>query len=117
MVPAQSIVLSHVVPLTYYLGAFPTAPLSDGTHGGFTVSVAVHMWAAAGGATAAVTVAGTWGSGSGTTTNATATPIQVPAGDSVTTLTLAAPASAIKLWWPVETPPLPSPPPPSAFSI
>ena len=68
------------------------------------------MWAAAGGATASISVSGAWGSsssggeggsgGSGTTTNTTAAPIKVPAGNSVATLTLSAPASTIKLWWP-----------------
>ena len=39
--------ISHVVPHTYYKGSFPTSPLKDGAHSGFTVNVTVHMWAPA----------------------------------------------------------------------
>ena len=56
-----SAVITALVPLTRYLGAYPVAALADGAHAGFTVNVTVHVWAPAGGATGTLAVAGAWG--------------------------------------------------------
>ena len=44
VVPPQTVVVTDVVPLTYYRGKFPTHPLSDDSHAGFTVAVTAHVW-------------------------------------------------------------------------
>ena len=86
--------ITHVVPHTFYQGAYPVAPLADGAHAGFDVEVRVHLWAGAGGANGTLTAGGAWGCSSVTAG------VRVPPGDSNVTLSLAASADQIKLWWP-----------------
>lgn len=93
-VAPASIAVTAVVPLTTYLGAYPVGALVDGAHAGFTVNVTTHVWAPEGGASGTLSVSGAWGA------FATSTVTQLPAGDSTITLSLAAPASKVLLWWP-----------------
>jgi hypothetical protein len=95
-VARASAAITHVAPRVFYKGAYPSAPLTDGAHGDFSVDVVVHF-AAPAATTGSLTVAGAWG--------ATATvPVALPAGASNVTVTLAAADNAVKLWWPAQTP-------------
>ena len=126
-VPLASVAITHLTPHTLYSGAYPTAPLKDGAHGGFSVNVTVHLWVPPGGATGALAVAGSWATnentgngdgddgstfgdtvgngirkGNGDSNNALATSdvLVLPAGESKISLQLTATAKQIKLWWP-----------------
>ena len=69
--------ITHVTPHTTYSGAYPIAPLADGSHGGFAVNVTAHLWAPPGGAMGVVAATGSWG-GNGSTS----APLRLPAGHS-----------------------------------
>jgi len=102
-VPRDTVAITHVTPHTRYKGAYPTARLVDGEHGGFVVNVTTHFWAPPGGATGSLAVAGSWapaGSGVGAAAAASSGATTLPAGDSMVSLQLAATAAQIKLWWP-----------------
>ena len=86
--------ITHLVPHVFYNGPFPTSPLTDASNGGFTVKVRVHLWAPRA-TTATVSVAGGWAGAANSSG-----PLAIPAGDSNVTLTLAAPAGSVQLWWP-----------------
>eukprot|EP01046_Picozoa_sp_COSAG06_P002943 COSAG06_NODE_108_length_23594_cov_43.013450_12_plen_1117_part_00 len=88
-----AVAIKHVVPQITYLGEYPTAPLSEGTHGGFKVDVKVHLWGAAKSSTGTLKVTGSWG-------QTASTQVTVPAGDFVSNVTINAAAADIKLWWP-----------------
>ena len=92
-VPTGGAAITHVVPLTYYNGAYPSLPLTDATHAGFTLKVRAHMWAPAT-VTGSVVVAGSWGG------NSNPTPVSLPAGESNATISLVAGPGSVKLWWP-----------------
>ena len=92
-VPVGGAAITHVVPQSFYNGAYPTAPLTDATHGGFTLKVRLHMWAPAA-VSGMVTVAGAFGS-------IGPTPVSLPAGDSNATVSIAVPTGT-RLWWPNE---------------
>jgi hypothetical protein len=92
-VPNGGAAITQLVPLTYYNGAYPTAPLTDATHAGFTLKVRAHMWAPAA-VSGSVTVAGSWGGAS------SPTPVSLPAGESNATVSLVAGPGSVKLWWP-----------------
>ena len=94
-VAPATVALLHVVPLVRYLGPYPVGALSDGTHAGFSVNVTVHVWAPPGGASGSFAVVGDWPGA-----DASTPVVFSPAGESHVSLTLAAPASAISLWWP-----------------
>lgn len=94
---AGTAAITHVNPQIKYLGSYPAAPLTEGTHGGFTVKVKVHMWAATA-TQGTLSVAGSWGAEGTETTTSSA--VSVPAGDSIAEVSVSAPASAIQLWWP-----------------
>ena len=96
LVSVSSAAITHLVPHPLYLGAYPTAPLSDAANGGFRVTVRVHMWAPAGGASGTVRVQGAWAGASA------ARAVALPAGDSNVTLELLAPAGSVRLWWPIR---------------
>jgi beta-mannosidase len=98
LAPAGSndVAITAVVPLTHYLGAYPVGALVDGAHAGFTVNVTTHLLVPEGGAQGTVTVSGTW-SGCVPVSSPLTT---FPAGDASVTLTLAAPAASMLLWWP-----------------
>ena len=98
-VPAASVSITHVTPHTLYKGAYPVAPLQDGTHGGFIVNVTAHLWAPPGGAKGSLAVTGSWG-GSDAERTAVSGEIDVPAGESKASLQLSVTAAQIKLWWP-----------------
>ena len=83
--------ITHVVPHVFYNGTYPTEPLTDSTHAGFTVSVTVHLWAPAPIGFGVVGIAGEWG----TTVNKHVT---LAAGDNKVTVEIE--ASKVKLWWP-----------------
>ena len=89
------LVITDVVPLLTYLGDYPAAPLVDGQHGGFNVSVTVHVLVPDGAsAMGTFTTSGEWGA-------IYESPlVTCPPGVSNVTFTLHAPASSIKLWWP-----------------
>ncbi len=94
LVTIGSAAITHVVPQIKYLGEYPTSALVDGEHGGFSVEVGVHLWAAVA-SSGKLSVNGDWG-GSGSIVSITA-----PAGESKQVLTIHATAEQIKLWWPV----------------
>ena len=95
-VPPGSVVLTDVVPLTYYRGKFPTRPLTDSTHAGFAVAVTAHIWSPAN-ATVYVSARGEWGA-----SNTTKDPLTLPPGAHAVSLYLD--ADHVKLWWPAGTP-------------
>eukprot|EP00041_Stephanoeca_diplocostata_P032285 m.1031147 g.1031147 ORF g.1031147 m.1031147 type:complete len:1000 (-) comp24121_c0_seq1:1760-4759(-) len=84
--------ITGVVPQVMYNGPYPTTKLEDGAHGGFTVGVRVHTYAAAQ-TSATLTLTGSWGASA-------KAQVSVPAGEGVVTANIAASASDIKLWWP-----------------
>ena len=90
MTTVASAAIAHVVPHVFYNGSYPTEPLTDSTHAGFTVSVAVHLWAAAA-TTGTVGIAGEWGTKA-------SKPVSLVAGDNKVTLEIE--AATPKLWWP-----------------
>jgi beta-mannosidase len=92
--PSSPPAITALVPLLQYLGDYPVGSLTDGTHGGFSVNVTAHLWAPPGGAQGSLTLAGEWGATASLPLTA------FPPGESSVTLALAAPAAAIKLWWP-----------------
>lgn len=81
----------HVVPQIKYTGNYPTAPLVDDRSTPFEVTVNVHFTAPAS-VSGALTISGSWGESNTST-------ITIPAGDSITSITI--PASSVYLWWPV----------------
>ena len=85
--------ITHVVPQIRYLGAYPTARLTDASHGGFSVDVRLHFYAHA---TTLQTVVlnAAWRDAPVRKTFA------IPAGESNVTLALGV-ASGVRLWWPV----------------
>jgi hypothetical protein len=98
-IPRETVAITHLSPHTLYKGEYPTKPLEDGTHGGFSVNVTAHIWAPPGGAKGTLVVAGSWAAGvssEGTHSGE----VEVPAGESKISLQLSATAAQIKLWWP-----------------
>jgi hypothetical protein len=98
-VAPATVALLHVVPLVRYLGPYPVGALGDGDgeggNAGFSVEVVAHVWAPAGGANGLFSAVGGWAGA------AASTPVVFsPEGESRISLTLAAPAAAISLWWP-----------------
>lgn len=92
--PTQGAAIAHVVPLTFYGGSYPTAPLADGANGPWTVQTTVHFVAPAGAAAGTLSAVGDWpGAGAPVSLHAA-----LPAGNSSLRLTL--PAANVALWWP-----------------
>lgn len=87
--------MTGIVPHVYYQGAFPTAPLTDATAGGFTVAVRVHFDSLAG-ASGTLTVTGNW---PGATASQAVT---LPAGNSSVTVNVTAAPGSVQLWWPAR---------------
>ena len=96
---AGGALLAHVAPRVHYKGPYPSAPLTDGSHGDFEVRVAVHFEAGAGGGAGTLAVVGGWAGGA-----AAPQRVALPAGNSSVTVVLSAAASAVRLWWPAHTP-------------
>ena len=88
----DGVAVTHVVPHIFYLGDYPTQPLEESTKGDFEVRVRVHLWAPSAGV-AEITVSGEWG-------ESHTQHVQLPAGDSNTTVVLQASKKDVKLWWP-----------------
>lgn len=86
--------IMHVVPQIKYAGEYPVEPLTDESHGGFEVTVKVHMWAESA-VQGMLTVRGNWEGGTATQR------VSVSKGDSALTLEMPTRAKAVKLWWPV----------------
>jgi beta-mannosidase len=92
--------IEHLAPYTFYLGPYPTAPLTDATAGPWRVDVRLQLRlpaAAAAPAHGTLTVAGSWGASN-------ATQLTLPPGanasSALLTLSLAVPLGAVQLWWP-----------------
>eukprot|EP00041_Stephanoeca_diplocostata_P030471 m.923001 g.923001 ORF g.923001 m.923001 type:complete len:903 (-) comp23763_c0_seq5:340-3048(-) len=92
-VPTAGVAITYVKPLVSYLGAYPTAPLADGTHGGFQVNVTTYVSVPPAGATGEVQVKTEWGASA-------SQQVTFPAGESSVSLLLKATAQQVKLWWP-----------------
>ena len=99
-----SAAITHVVPQIFYQGSYPTEPLQDGTHGGFRVDVRVFLSAAAA-TSISLSLAPSWGAVLGA--GAVSRNVSIPAGESNATLTVAAPADQVELWWPAGMGPQP----------
>ena len=91
-VPPAAVALTHIVPQPRYLGPYPTTPLVDGHHGGFTLGVRVFLSAAAA-TSGTLSLAPSWGP-------VAEWKVDVPKGDSNVTLHANASATQVKLWWP-----------------
>ena len=91
--------ITHVVPQIFYSGEYPTAPLADGAHSGFTVDVRVHLFVPSTVSSVAGTLAahGDWGGGAAA---AVSKQTKLSPGNNVVTLSMNASAAHIKLWWP-----------------
>ena len=102
-VPLSTVAITHMTPHTRYNGAYPTARLVDGEHGGFAVNVTTYLWAPPGGAKGNLSVAGSWAAAtnvSGGDSNAATMTLTLPAGESVVSSRLTATAKQVQLWWP-----------------
>lgn len=82
--------ITHIVPHTFWKGAYPTKPLTQSDPVAFDVNVTVHLISPVA-TSGRVTVNGSWGV-------STSKEVSVPAGSSSVVLTL--PASKVNLWWP-----------------
>ena len=104
---ARSVYLAHVAPaaaaaaivsvkaLVRFLGAYPTAPLSDATAGPWRVDVTIYLLAPAG-ASGRVRVVGEWDA-----QNPASVDVTLAAGvETPVTLSLSVPVGAAALWWP-----------------
>ena len=97
LAPVAAIAITHVVPLIFYMGAYPTAPLVPATTGAFQVRVRVLLRAppSTKGARFQVTIVSDW-----STTPITQL-VSAPAdgGDFETSILLPN-ATSVELWWP-----------------
>lgn len=91
----EHVAVTHVVPHTFYLGDYPTQILEESTKGDFQVRVRVHLWAPTP-TDAVLTVGGEWGA-------SVTQRMQLPKGDSNTTVVLRAVSKDVLLWWPAGT--------------
>ena len=88
-----SAAVMHVVPHVFYKGAYPAAPLTDGSHGDFEVDVKI-FFSAPRPVAGEVNISTSWsGAGSGRA-------LTLPRGESVTTVKIPVAAASVKLWWP-----------------
>ena len=92
---AGSVALEHTAPLLYYNGAYPVAPLDRASAGPWTLSLRAQVRVPAGGATGALSVAGSWGGEQGASG-----PLTLPAGVSLIVVNVTVAAGAVDLWWP-----------------
>ena len=95
-VPVATVAITHLTPHTHYMGKYPTAPLEDGTHGGFSVNVTAHVWVPVGGAKGRLSVGGSWAASQETA----GAEMELAAGESKVSLQINATSAEIKLWWP-----------------
>lgn len=91
--------LQHLVVQTFYRGKVPTAPIRDGQHAGFNVSVRLHL-AVAAQVQGSLTVRGSWSAAAVTTQAVTLAPA-ADGDNAVVSVSLVAAAEEITLWWPV----------------
>lgn len=95
LVRVSSAAIMSVNPQVVYRGAYPVTPLVDGENAGFTVTARVRLWAPRD-VKGRVTVQGAWGSSNASDV------ISLKGGqETEVTVTVAADAKDIKLWWPV----------------
>ena len=94
LVAVPTAAIAHLQALVSYRGPYPTAPLTDAAAGPWSITVRVHIMCTSPvqGIASAV---GSWTGAAPVTA-----PVSLPAGDSVTTLTLLVAAGAVQLWWP-----------------
>lgn len=97
-----ALVINQTVPLVFYQGPYPSAPLTDETAGPFLVSVTAYLSNpnSAPLLNLPITVQGSWGGGSNSTTIPS-----LPVGDSKVTVLLTVPAGMVQLWWTADTTP------------
>jgi beta-mannosidase len=94
-VPEGSIAIRHVIPQISYDGDYPTAPLVDGAHAGFTVRCRAVLWAPTAIARATVALVGNWSA------HAVATVVvSLSAGETIVEIVTRANATDARLWWP-----------------
>ena len=98
LVGVSSAAITHVAPLVFYKGAYLSTPLSDTSHGDFSVDVVIHLSAPVA-ARGTLSASGAWGS-------TASLPVELPAGASNFSLSLTANDNAVALWWPAQTPEL-----------
>lgn len=95
-IPESSAAITQVVPHTYYQGGHPTTILSDDNHKGFSIAVAVDIFAAADKTGVDVTILGAWPGALPVTTTAS-----LSAGDNTVTVTVpASQTMGVRLWHP-----------------
>ena len=96
---SSSVTMTSVVPQISYNGAYPTAPLQEHQHGGFSVTTRVHFTGGSKDVSGTVTLTGEWGQPfSRLSQNIT---IPANAGDYHVDLRLPPVSAAdISLWWP-----------------
>ena len=88
----SSVAIVELVPHVFYRGAYPASILNESSKADFEVRVRLHLWAPSAGE-AQLVVSGEWGAEKQRT-------VRFPAGDSNVSLSLRAPAAAVRLWWP-----------------
>ena len=86
--------MTALTPLTTYNGPFPTAPLADGGHAGFTLNLTFHFYSAISTQTR-LSITPSWSTD--TVYNAM---VRVPAGESAQSVQLRVSATDVLLWWP-----------------
>ena len=95
-VPSGGAAISHIIPHTFYKGAYPSSPLKDGDHAGFDVKVRVQLWAPAA-TSGELAISGSWQEG---IPEAGVVDVKLKQGENAFNVTLAASSEQIKLWWP-----------------
>ena len=92
VVDVAPVAIVHVVPSVFYRGPDPTAPLVNGQHAGFSVAVKLFLHAQVA-TRATIRVRCGWGS-------AASAEVQLAPGENVATVSLAAAADEVQLWYP-----------------
>jgi beta-mannosidase len=90
----RGLVITDIVPLITYNGPFPTTPLSDGAHAGFTVNLTVHVWATAPDTGSTLVITPSW------VAPAITQRVRIPSGVSAVRVLFRVSAADVLLWWP-----------------
>ena len=91
-----AVAVDHVVPLVFYLGAYPTQPLTDAAAGPWLVSTRVFMTNTAP-ASGTLTVTGSWGGSASVQVS-----LPTPSSNASAVVNITVPVGAVSLWWPVD---------------